>query len=132
METTRPETFAVFTRAWWRNNPEYPNGLEPDASGPRRYLARRVQTEEEAQAIAQEYNRTHKPGRLSIKAEYETERTPSKRTPGARYVNRRQGRDLETVEECMNRREAARLAREYNTADPAACYYVSTRPTRDW
>ena len=61
--------YDVFTRTWWRNNPAWPNGLEPCA-GRRTYLARGV-TEERALAICKAYNESHKPGRLSRKAEWE-------------------------------------------------------------
>lgn len=59
----------VFVRSWWRENPTWPNGLEPCA-GKRRYIAHNV-PESEAREICAEYARTHKPGRLSRKAEYE-------------------------------------------------------------
>lgn len=60
--------FHVFTRRWWKDNPSWPNGLEP-------YLGRKsrlgyVDTEEEARAMCAEYNSTHEPGKYSIKAEY--------------------------------------------------------------
>ena len=61
--------FDVFVRNWWKENPEWPNGLEPHA-GKKRYIARRV-SRDEAFSICQEYARTHKPGRLSRKAEFE-------------------------------------------------------------
>jgi hypothetical protein len=60
--------YSVFTRTWWIDNPAYPNGLEPSA-GLKTYLRRDLKTEEEARAIAKEYNATHEPGRLSRKAE---------------------------------------------------------------
>lgn len=61
--------YRIFTRTWWRNNPNYPGGLEP---GPgRKYTLGKTKTEEEARSWCQEYNRTHNPGRLSRKAEYE-------------------------------------------------------------
>ena len=65
--------YNVYTRNWWKNNPNgrWPNGLEPNPGGRRYYLARGIHTESEAQQIAREYNRTHEPGRLSRKAEYE-------------------------------------------------------------
>ena len=63
-------TFKIFVRNWWRHNSEYPNGLEPDATG-RKHTIGHTDTEEEAREIAQEYNRTHKPGRFSRKAEFE-------------------------------------------------------------
>jgi len=62
--------YRVFTRTWWRNNPSYPNGLEPCA-GHKTTICKRVGTEQEARTICQQYNNTHKPGRLSRKAEYE-------------------------------------------------------------
>lgn len=62
--------YSVFVRNWWRENPDWPNGREPCA-GPKRYLARDIKTIEEARALAQEYNRKHKPGKLSRKAEFE-------------------------------------------------------------
>lgn len=62
--------YAVFHRTWWAENPDYPGGLEP-CPGPRTYLARNIPTAAEARALAQEWNRAHKPGRLSRKAEFE-------------------------------------------------------------
>ena len=61
--------YNVFTRNWWRNNSDWPNGLEPHA-GPKRYMAHNC-TEEEARGICREYNKTHNPRRLSREAEYE-------------------------------------------------------------
>lgn len=46
--------------------------VEPYPGAPRRTIARRC-TEEEARAIAMEYNKTHKPGWRSRKAEFESE-----------------------------------------------------------
>lgn len=66
---TDDKRYDVFTRSWWRENPAYPNGLEPHA-GNKRYRARNL-TEAEARAWCKEYNSTHNPGRLSYKAEYE-------------------------------------------------------------
>lgn len=63
-------SFQVFVRNWWKPNKNWPNGLEPDPCARKTTIRRGVQTEEEAQAICAEYNRTHKPGRLSRKAEY--------------------------------------------------------------
>ena len=64
-------SYSVFTRTWWKENPSWPNGLEPDASGKRHYLERGLATEEEARRVAKEYNATHRPGRLSKRAEFE-------------------------------------------------------------
>jgi len=62
--------YRVFTRTWWRHNPDWPNGLEP-CPGRKHTLKRHVATEEEARAICRAWNDTHTPGRLSRKAEYE-------------------------------------------------------------
>jgi len=59
----------VFVRNWWRNNPTYPDGLEPCA-GRKTYIRRNV-GETDARATCKTYNATHAPGRLSRKAEYE-------------------------------------------------------------
>jgi len=63
-------SYSVFTRSWWKENPSWPNGLEPEA-GEKTYLERDLKTEKEARALAKEYNATHDPGRLSEKAEFE-------------------------------------------------------------
>lgn len=61
--------YNVFTRTWWRRNRSWPRGLEPHA-GRKTYLKRGV-TYEEARALCREYNATHAPGELSLKAEFE-------------------------------------------------------------
>lgn len=66
-----PEQFNVFVRTWWKDNPAWPNGLEP-CPGEKHYLKRRVDDEETARELCQEYNDAHEPGRLSKKAEYES------------------------------------------------------------
>ncbi len=62
--------YKVFVRNWRKDNPAWPNGLEPDATG-RKHTLDKVATEEEAREICKEYNSTHEPGRYSRKAEYE-------------------------------------------------------------
>ena len=62
--------YKVFVRDWWRENRSWPNGLEP-CPGEEEILEENIETEEEALAIAQEYNRTHEPGRYSRKAEFD-------------------------------------------------------------
>jgi len=47
-------SYSVFTRVWWKDNPSWPNGLEPYAGAPKHYLDRHVETEQEA--------RNHVPG----------------------------------------------------------------------
>ena len=61
--------YVVFTRTWWRENPEWPNGLEPFAGS--RKIISYTQTAEDARQIAQEWNAKHNPGRLSRKAEFD-------------------------------------------------------------
>lgn len=64
--TTR---YKVFIRTWWKPNPDWPNGLEP-GPGQKHHIAFDL-TEREAIAKCSEWNATHKPGRLSRKAEYQ-------------------------------------------------------------
>ena len=61
--------FKIFTRTWWRNNPEWPDGLEPHAG--RKRMIGFAESAGQAIAICKEWNATHKPGRLSRKAEFE-------------------------------------------------------------
>jgi len=60
--------YEIFKRTWWIKNPEWPDGLEP---GPGRstHLAY-VDTIEEARKYCEEWNENHKPGKLSLKAEF--------------------------------------------------------------
>ena len=62
-------TYKVFTRTWWKDNKDWPNGLEPYVGGSRT-IARNIPTEAEARKIAQEWNATHEAGRYSLKAEF--------------------------------------------------------------
>ena len=63
--------YKVFTRNWWRFNENYPNGLEPSAG--RRTTIGYANTEDEAREMCLDYNRGHKAGVLSRKAEYSLE-----------------------------------------------------------
>ena len=63
--------YRVFVRNWWKENPAWPNGLEPDGGARKTTIRKGVGTALEAREMCMEYNRTHKPGRLSRKAEYE-------------------------------------------------------------
>lgn len=63
--------YRVFTRRWWKDNPAWPNGLEPDGGARKYTLHRNIKTYGEAREICEEYNRTHSPGRYSRKAEFE-------------------------------------------------------------
>lgn len=61
--------YRVFLRDWLKDNPEWPDGLEPCA-GEKQYIAS-FDSEIEAQACCKKYNSTHDKGRYSRKAEYE-------------------------------------------------------------
>lgn len=71
MKTGSAVSYRVFTRTWWKNNPAWPNGLEPCAG--RQTTIGRHLTEDEARAMCARWNAEHKPGRLSRKAEYTSE-----------------------------------------------------------
>jgi hypothetical protein len=60
-------TYKVFVRDWWLEDSK--GGLIP-GPGESETIHEGIETEEQARALAQGYNRTHKPGRLSRKAEY--------------------------------------------------------------
>jgi len=65
-------SFKVFTRTWWRDNPDYPGGLEPHM-GPKRTIGE-CQTIEHAREMCRQYNattgQTPENKRLSRKAEW--------------------------------------------------------------
>lgn len=62
--------YIVFVRNWWRME----NGRLVPAPGARKTRIGAANGYEEAREIAQEYNRTHAPGKLSRKAEFTDER----------------------------------------------------------
>ena len=62
-------TIHVFVRTWWRENPEFPGGLEPHPG--RKNTLVYVQSEQVARDICKDYNDNNEPGRLSRKAEYQ-------------------------------------------------------------
>jgi hypothetical protein len=61
--------YNVFVHDWWKRNPAWPNGREPEP-GRKTYLRKHV-TYEDARELCQKYNTTHDPGFLSRKAEFE-------------------------------------------------------------
>ena len=68
--------FRVFKRPWWKDNPSWPNGLEPDGAGNGKTIDY-VDTEEEARAMCKQFNngpRTPHELKYSIKYEYEEKR----------------------------------------------------------
>jgi hypothetical protein len=60
--------YRVFTRTWWRINPKWPDGREPCAG--RQHTLVKGLSYDEARRMCQAWNATHKPGRLSRKAEF--------------------------------------------------------------
>lgn len=60
--------YEIFHRTWWKENPAWPNGLEPGVG--RSHHIGYVETEEEARDWCKAWCRDHAPGRLSDKAEY--------------------------------------------------------------
>lgn len=50
----------------------------------------------------------------------------------AYYIQRRDGKDLETVDEFDNRKEAVQALKEYRMCDTSAGYYISTRACKSW
>ena len=62
--------YKVFTRTFWKANDNWPNGLEPHLG--RKTLLALVSTRKQAIEECENYNTTHKPGRLSRKAEFES------------------------------------------------------------
>jgi hypothetical protein len=65
--------YTVYVKNWYRvkegTSGRFADELVPHPRARKTTIAN-VATEEEAQDIAREYNKTHKPGRLSRKAEY--------------------------------------------------------------
>lgn len=48
------------------------------------------------------------------------------------YIQRRDGRQLETVDEFESHKEAIEIVKEYRISDPTAKFYLSSRPCKDW
>jgi len=62
--------YRVFTRTWWKEEPGWPGGLEPEM-GEKNYGHPDDLTWEEARDYCTKWNSEHEPGRLSLKAEFE-------------------------------------------------------------
>ena len=62
-------SYRTFTRTWWKENPTWPNGLEPCAG--RCHYMGHYATEAEAQNACRIWNATHEAGHLSRKMEYD-------------------------------------------------------------
>lgn len=48
------------------------------------------------------------------------------------YIQRKSGREVETVDQFDTRKEARAMAREYALSDPSANYYTSQRACKHW
>jgi hypothetical protein len=48
------------------------------------------------------------------------------------YIQRRDARNLETVDEFTTRKEARAMLREYQISDNSAEFYISTRACKGW
>lgn len=49
-----------------------------------------------------------------------------------KYIQRKENRQLETVDQFESRKEAREMLKEYRLSDPSASYYISSRPCKDW
>ena len=64
--------YRCFTRTWWKENSEWPNGLEPCA-GQKKYVhGLCFDNEDDARQFAQAWNSENDPGRYSLKMEFES------------------------------------------------------------
>ena len=48
------------------------------------------------------------------------------------YIQRRDSRELETVDEFLTLKEARAALIEYRISDPTATYHLSRRPCNEW
>jgi len=49
-----------------------------------------------------------------------------------RYIQRKEGNELETVDEFETYKEAREMVAEYQLSDPSAQYYTSSRACDEW
>lgn len=61
--------YKVFTRRWFRANPEWPDGLEPCPG--RKTTLRKGLGLDQARALCEQWNSDNDPGKYSRKAEFE-------------------------------------------------------------
>jgi len=48
------------------------------------------------------------------------------------YIQRKDGRELETVDEFTTYKEARAMVREFQFSDTSASYYISQNPCKAW
>ena len=82
------EVYDCFQRTWWKDNADWPDGLEPHAGRKNFYFKNEIGkethaffTEEEAVDFCRQWNDTHDAGRYSCKAEYQIRPTPDDSVP---------------------------------------------------
>lgn len=61
--------YVIFTRTWWKENRDWPNGLEP-GPGPRRRVTA-AETEKEAREICRRSNSDRTPAQIRFGFKYE-------------------------------------------------------------
>ena len=49
-----------------------------------------------------------------------------------KYIQRKDGKYLETVDEFETYKEAKEMVKEYRVSDPYAMYYISSRACKHW
>jgi hypothetical protein len=63
------KNYRVFHRTWWKDNPSWPNGLEPHLGN--KALIGFAGNQDQARAMCKAWNAEHDAGRFSDKAEFE-------------------------------------------------------------
>lgn len=63
------KNYKIFTRNWWKLNPSWPEGKEPDSNA-RKTIIGYASTQKEARDICQKHNDNNDHGVLGNKAEY--------------------------------------------------------------
>lgn len=64
--------YLIFHRTWWKKNPNFPGGLEPEMG--RKTLIGYAETQDQARKMCEEwqadFDRSHRSNKLSRKAEW--------------------------------------------------------------
>ncbi len=60
--------YEVFTRTWWRENPEWPGGLEPEVGNP--VVIKIAHKRSDARAFCKKWNHMNPPCRHGRMAEF--------------------------------------------------------------
>jgi hypothetical protein len=62
--------FRCFKRTWWKDNPDWPNGLEPEVGVKSYFRNGSFDNEHDARQFCRNWNALHQSGRYSLKAEF--------------------------------------------------------------